>query len=77
MILLMIRMTKPHNYADDTDDDNDQKNDSYTAASAGPLVLGPRPFAPPALRPLSWEAMRTLQPSARKQSLLCFLLTKS
>ena len=34
-------MTKPFDYADDTDDDNDQKNDSYTAAGAGPLVLAP------------------------------------
>ena len=24
---------------DDTDDDNDHKNDSYTAAGAGPLVI--------------------------------------
>ena len=29
----------PYNYADDTDDDNDHKNDSYTAAGAGPLVM--------------------------------------
>ena len=34
-------MTKPYDYADDTDDDNDHKNDSYTAAGAGPLVLAP------------------------------------
>ena len=35
----MIMMTKPYDYADDTDDDNDHKNDSYTTAGAGPLVL--------------------------------------
>ena len=34
-------MTKPYDYADDTDDDRDHKNDSYTAAGAGPLVLAP------------------------------------
>ena len=32
-------MTKPYDYADDTDDDNDQKKDSKTAAGASPLVL--------------------------------------
>ena len=41
MILMMILMTKPYDYADDTDDDNDHKNDSYTVAGAGPLVLAP------------------------------------
>ena len=38
---MMIMMTKPYDYADDTDDENDHKNDSYTAAGAGaaPLLL--------------------------------------
>ena len=34
MILMVIKMTKPYDYADDTDDDHDHKNDSYTAAGA-------------------------------------------
>ena len=44
-------MTKPYDYAGDTDDGNDHKNDSYTAAGAGPLVLAPWswPFGPGAL----------------------------
>ena len=43
MILMMTMMTKPYDYADDTDDynENDHKNDSYTAAGAGRLVLAP------------------------------------
>ena len=48
MILMMIMMTKPYDYDDGTDDD-DHKNDSYTAASAAPgasvpcfLFLAPR-----------------------------------
>ena len=32
-------MTKPYDDADNTYDDNDNKNDSYTAAGAGPLVI--------------------------------------
>ena len=39
LILMMIMMTKPYDYADDTDDDNGHKNHSYTAAGAGPLVI--------------------------------------
>ena len=39
--MIMIFMTKPYDYADDTDDANDHKNDSYTADGAGPLVLPP------------------------------------
>ena len=48
MILMMIMMTKPYDYADDTDDDNYHKNDSYTAAGAGSLVLATWswPFGP-------------------------------
>ena len=41
MTMLMILMTKPYDYAGDTGDDNDHKNDSYYAAGAGPLVLAP------------------------------------
>ena len=33
---MMMMMTKPYDYADDTDDDNNHKNDSYTAAVAAP-----------------------------------------
>ena len=40
-ILMMIMMTKPYDHADDTGDENDHNNDSYTAAGAGPLVLAP------------------------------------
>ena len=38
-MLVMAMMTKPYDYAGDTDDDNNHKNDSYTDAGAGPLVI--------------------------------------
>ena len=52
--LIMMMMTKPYDY-DDTDDDHDFKNDSYTAAGAAPgasvpcslfLALWSRPSGP-------------------------------
>ena len=36
MILMVIMMKKPYDYADGTDDDNDHKKYSYPAA--GPLA---------------------------------------
>ena len=41
MILMMIMMTKPYDYADDTDDCKVHKNDSYTAAGAAPGASAP------------------------------------
>ena len=41
-------MTKPYGYDDDTDDDNDHKNDIYTAAGATPGAI----VASPELWPL-------------------------
>ena len=34
MRLMMIMRTKPYDYDDDTEDDNDHKTDGYTAAGA-------------------------------------------
>ena len=40
--MMMKMMTKPYKYADDLDDDDiDDKNDNYTVAGAGPLVMAP------------------------------------
>ena len=36
MILMVIMMTKPYDYDDDTDDDTGHKNDRYTVAVAAP-----------------------------------------
>ena len=52
MILTMIMMTKPYDYADDTDDDNDQKNDSYTAAGGAPGASVPCSLSQ---LPASWD----------------------
>lgn len=35
MILMMMKIAKPYEYGDDTDDDNEHTNDSYTAAALG------------------------------------------
>ena len=44
MILMMILMTKPYDYDNATDDNNDHKNDSYTAAGAAPAASVPCPL---------------------------------
>ena len=54
---MLVIMAKPYEYVADTDDNNEHKNDSYTAAGPGPLILGFwfRPLGPGPLVQALWS----------------------